>query len=850
MIISGSAGSGYQFFSELSDNDPWVSFIGSMGTALTFSGTIKLLEMGGSLTYSVIKSLAGIKGTGAELRAAGRLESIGGANIRNELEELVRRVENPNGEEYLILQEVWDAMSPGQKAGASRNLLCLEKTILSYDTSLAKAGDEQFQSMQNMLFKAFTLAGNNRSSIKSRTFQKKGAEPLSYEFFRGGDVVGDIAFTREYYSTQMKYFDAILDARLLIAARNYENGIKNLKPTDTKEKSSEIARQELNAAYKDMRDTETAIWKAAELDKEVSVMPIVNVWKDLLKSRSRATDREQLKFSAPSEDRERLILELGEFKDGVWVPGIAEAENNGNISLQVLQDIRTRVLDELKNMTTRPSETKQRIFNSVQDAIMNTFKTEEAKIHFKQDPETGEFLPEIENIKDIFTAISFSKRLHDKYRDGIIAEILAPTSKSRTGLDPRLTFELLLRPTSSEGKFINVEKLLEAIKSETDPKIKRLIKTSGKKQDDLTVTTDALTSYLKHKFLHEFLSPDKTKLLNTEGASKWVTEHRSLLNLIPEFRTEIKEAILTGNVLKLRKSKTERAKEYLYNTDKNLLVLMLRTEPEKIFNWESGTPYIKNIPVSDISGVSKVMRKIAFKASKDPTGSAILGLQQSVFQWLLRRSLVTENEINVLSGAKLTHLLNEEKTKVIVSTFLTEEQKAKLRVFQITANELDAIRTASPLIDKKGTIQSISGDTTGWILDFVGKVMGADLGRIFQRNFLGGGTIQTPGAFSKQMSLILKDLDIDLAEKLLIEAFTSENPRDFSILLRKIDTQESAQVFDRYINSFFVTLTNKYNLPFPYIDDLGTIEGEEQLGIEPKKENDPDITLELEKKAP
>ena len=74
---------------------------------------------------------------------------------------------------------------------------------------------------------------------------------------------------------------------------------------------------------------------------------------------------------------------------------------------------------------------------------------------------------------------------------------------------------------------------------------------------------------------------------------------------------------------------------------------------------------------------------------------------------------------------------------------LTEEQKAKLRVFQITANELDAIRTASPLIDKKGTIQSISGDTTGWILDFVGKVMGADLGRRFQRNFLGGGTIYT-----------------------------------------------------------------------------------------------------------
>lgn len=844
LFISAGTGLGYEFFKDLSDDDPWVTWIGSLGTAFTFGATIKTLEYGGSLTNSVIRNLSGVKGAGAEQRAAERLASLGGINFRNEIEELVRRVEDPKGENYFIIQEAWDEFSPAQKAGLFRNLFDLEKTILSYDTSLSRAGDKQLERLQNIIFKGFSTAGNNISSVKSRTFQERGESGLTHEYFKGGDLIGEVAFTREYFNMEMKYLESLIDARQLIGLNNYRTALKNLKPTRNKMASSELAKKETERVYTDLKKIKDDLWDI-NLDKEVSVMPIVDIWKELLRRRSRATDREQLKFSAPSEDRERLILELGEFKDGVWIPGIAEAENNGNISLQVLQDIRSRVLDELKNMHRRPNQTKQRIFNGVQETIMNVFKAEEAKIHLKKDNDTGEFTAEVENIKDIFKAISFSRMLHDKFQDGIMKEILGPTSKSQKGVEPKLTFETLLSPTSPDAKALNVGKLLEAVRLEQLPpdKIKRLagILPEGEPQPAVTTITDALSSYLRHNFMHEFVSPDKTKLMNTEQAAKWVTAHRELLKLVPELRTDMKEAIVTGDILKLRTTKTKRAKEYLFNKDKNLLVLMLREEPENIFDWKSGSALIKDIPVTDLRQVNKVIKKLVLKANKDESGRAMLGLQQSVFQWLFKKGLITEKGGSVFSGAKLTSVLNEEKTKIIVSTILSEEQKARLRVLQITSINIDAIRTASPLVDKKGAAQSISGDTTGWILDFVGKVMGADLGRRFQRNVLGGGTIQTPGAFSKQLRLMLKDMDIDLAEKLLIEALTSENSKDFSVLLRRIDTPESAEVFDRYVTSAIIALATKYSLPFPYTDDLGNMEGEELLGNVP--ENEADITL-------
>ena len=843
LTISGGAGMGYQFFKDLSDDDPMSTWIGSMATAVTFMGALKSLEMTASVTYSVVRSLMGIKGTGAELRAANRIADMGGGNIRNELDELIIRLENPDGEEYMILQEVWDAMSPAQKAGTGRELTALEKTILSYDTSLEKAGNEQLARLQEILYKSFSLAGNNRSPLKSMTLQAKGFQGETSEFF-GESLLGDIKFTRENFTTQLKYLDTLVEARWLIAVKNYEAAIKKLKPSHTKAKSSEIARAEVEAAYKDMRDTNKMLWAAVDLDKTVSISPIVEIWKSILSTRSRAADPEELYFSSPSQDRDRLLKELGHFELGNWIPGIAEAQHNGQVSLKVLQDIRSRVLDELKDMAKRPNQKKQRIFNDIQEAIINTFKVEETKMQMMKDPETGEFLPEAEQLKGIFTAISHSSRLHDKYQDGIIKEILGPTTKSRTGVDPRLTFKVLLKPDSAEEKVINLEELFEAIKLERDPAL-RLYQDSAKPHDEVEIVTIALTSYLKHNFKKDFLSRDKTKIIDGDKAVKWLEEHRHLLKYVPDFKSEIKEAIITGDALKLRTAKTKRAKEYLYNSDKNLLVLILKEEPENVFNWTS-SQYIKDIPVSDLNGISQVMKKLALKAAKDPTGSATLGLQQSVFQWMLRKSLVEENGIKVLSGSKLTRLLNEEKTNIIISTFLTEQQKAKLRVFQITAIELDGIRSASPLVDKKGAMQSISGDTTGWILDFVGKVMGADLGRRFQRNFLGGGTIQTPGAFSKQMRVMLKDLDIDFAEKLLIEAFTSDKSKDFSVLLRKLNTSENIIEFDRYFNSFIVALATKYNLPFPYTDDLGNMEGEDMAeGYDLKLEKEEEEPTEI-----
>ena len=137
--------------------------------------------------------------------------------------------------------------------------------------------------------------------------------------------------------------------------------------------------------------------------------------------------------------------------------------------------------------------------------------------------------------------------------------------------------------------------------------------------------------------------------------------------------------------------------------------------------------------------IEREMRTLLHKTKKDSTGEATRGLQQAVFDWILRHSLVSresmavgpkEYRLNVdienkqyFSGWQMTELLNKPQTQAIIKTILTKEQQNRLTLVQNSAIKLDLIRKIQP------ATEGIIADATGWILEVLGSIGGAQLGR-------------------------------------------------------------------------------------------------------------------------
>ena len=205
------------------------------------------------------------------------------------------------------------------------------------------------------------------------------------------------------------------------------------------------------------------------------------------------------------------------------------------------------------------------------------------------------------------------------------------------------------------------------------------------------------------------------------------------------------------------------------------------------------------------------MRTLMHKTKKDASGEATKGLQQSVFDWILNRSLM-KGEVNVdvntqsfFSGWQMTQLMKKPQTKAIIEAILTKEQQNRLKLVQNSANKLDLIRKSRPAVG------GIISDTPGWILEFIGSVAGAQIGRVVAGK-LGGGTVQTPHAFANRAKYFLKSLTKDHARIALVEAFTSQNPDRLKALLMLPKTADQYTFQATQMEAWAVELMTRYNI--------------------------------------
>ena len=845
-VGSAGAGLGYAIGKEYSDS-PSVQLFTSILGAVAFTSHIATLKTVGGLAYAGIQKLGAPFGTGAKRRAVNRIQGLSGDEVTENTDAVLRAILDKDAkatltpsekEQYDIITKYIDPdalemMSPAQKAAVvgRDEFLPLEQLIINLDPRLSPKLKKDLEGLQDIILKSFTLPAEN------------------------------VGYTREIFQLQQEYLQTLAAARMKIAEDRAMAKIKAASSDIDEAFIGDTIRKEVELALDDLSKQEEMLWDLVTMNKTVGGDPVLNIWKEILKDRSIMDRPDELLLTGGNNDL--LLKQLGFYDEsGVWIPGELFKRSDSKVSIKLLQGLRRRLLQEIKEPKTQINANKKRILNELQKSILTIFRQEADTIRM-QKTETGEFAADIDSqLGHVLTAIEHSSMLNSKFNDDVVGELLGSSATAKEAVPPSLTAEFIFKGSSLNQQH-RVKKVLEAVKRESTlaeqktPKPPSLTESAGtgiiEDEAVLKPVTDAMRAFLKHQFIKKFVTEDSGKLVikNPVAAGNWIRlRQKHLLKEFPKTKTqpslknELMEAVIANKPGKLYgeglpKEQIQKFNKYLFNKNKQITVLFTEVEPADIFNWKRSSRLISKTPVSNTKKVRQIIQNLASNAQKDITGRATKGLQESVIEWIINRSYLkntnanTGEEIKTLSGAKMSALLEEQKTQIIIDTILTKQQKEKLKVLEVTANMIDSFRVATPLREKSGAFQTISGDKTGWFLHKVGKVLGALAGRKLRT-----GTLQGPTEGARLGEMIADKMQIDWAERYLIHAFMDSDSKHLAVLLQKIDTPAKAKEFERYLRSFFAYTITEYNLPFPNIDRFGTIEGEDDMIPEIEEEEE------------
>ena len=190
------------------------------------------------------------------------------------------------------------------------------------------------------------------------------------------------------------------------------------------------------------------------------------------------------------------------------------------------------------------------------------------------------------------------------------------------------------------------------------------------------------------------------------------------------------------------------------------------------------------------------MAELARQTGRDPTGEALEGLKAGLGDWLLRNAETGVTDVSgefSISGKRLLRLLNTPRVKSALAPILTGGERSRLMRIAQTAVRIEKASAAKP------AGEGIIGDTPSGLVDLVGRIGGAQVGRVVAAR-TGGGTVQTPGIISTKVREALARGVRDPAKKLIIDAVGDETL--FRALLTEATTPQKEAFVRKQLNAW------------------------------------------------
>lgn len=334
------AGVGGEVASNLTD-DPNLILLGEIAGGFSFPAVTAVSRFAGQRTVEAGKSaVIPFTRAGAEPRAARRLKSLSA---------------DPQGEAARI--DPTSPVSPARQTGNPR-LIALEKAVLEQRPELeAKFTKDLNDALASARQQSANFGGTDR--------------------------------TREVLESGQEHLVNLVNLRAAKAAQTAQARIDEIS-TPTPRQVSQIAREELDTALKDVRAQESELWKAVGKDVPAEFN---NSAKEL--------------SSIRSETSKRVPLEIPQ-----WMQKAIMSSKSA--TLNDVQQVRSRVLGEARQASKDGDFDKARIMNRLADGLLADLEAVEAP--------------------GVAAARGFSRSLNERFSQGAVKDILSRGARKGAGI--------------------------------------------------------------------------------------------------------------------------------------------------------------------------------------------------------------------------------------------------------------------------------------------------------------------------------------------------------------------------------------------------------------------------------
>ena len=372
--------------------------------------------------------------------------------------------------------------------------------------------------------------------------------------------------------------------------------------------------------------------------------------------------------------------------------------------------------------------------------------------------------PEVREAVDV--AVAFSRDFNDRFTRGAVGKLLGTERAGGVAVREGLTLEVTVGARGARARE-DTDALLEAVRRSGDE--------------------GAMRGHIEGFLIDDFRrTAVRGGRVDTKAAERYLRDNQDVLARFPELRRSMERARVAGDELS--------AAERIANPEVSRAAVFIKAPPgqeiERVIN---------------TTNPKQAMEELVVLARTDSTGQAEKGLKAAFLNFLLRRSEVAEltavgarteiGDVPFISGSKMTKAINDPEVLQAMQGLYTRQEMVRINKIRQTALVLDRARGA------REAGEGVIGDEPATVLLLLGRVSGAQIGRVLAR-FTGGGTVQTPGILAAQTRKLMLAGVRDPAGRLLTDIIGDE--KLFKAALLPLDTPARVSAVRAKLNAWVI----------------------------------------------
>jgi len=583
-----------------------------------------------------------------------------------------------------------------------------------------ESGEPGLLALEKELAKRSPYLREQFEGMKSTTTRAMGQEAENIAGMPSGQ-------TRDFLSSRVSQIEEMADSHAAKALLKARTQLDNIRPGTSQEEMSRIARDAVEDAFQKAKTQEREIWGAVD---ETATVDTKN-----LKQSYQEAKQQFKKFDEAVPEWVDAAL-----KDET--PMLKDTEKLGDV-----QSFRSKLQREIRSEQAKDAPNRRKI------AVLDTLQ--EGALDAMSQSDAGDTLQD---------AIAYSRRLNERFSQGIIGKIRGYERRGGLSTAPEQTLDRIVKGGSEGG--VNLERLVDAVGD--DPQ-----------------ATQAVSDYLKQKFVQQVTDVDD--MVKPEAAERFIRQNKEVLDRMPQTKKLLEQARDSQSATSRIVKRMSGRKASVLDKSKSRAALYLDApidrEMKKVLNSKD--------PVNN-------MRQLARQAGKDKTGAALKGLKAQFIDEMMRQGRTKAVDMSgqpIYSGKNLSDFLGSNRK--VARTLFSSDELERVNKIAKTAKKLESTTDSEK-------VKKILDEGSDQFTDLLSRVVGANLGAASGLSQASGSGLVMAHAGSEKMRHITNKLPFYRVNDVLTQAVLDKNL--MRNLLLKAKTPKQAEALRRRLNSWIVNL--------------------------------------------